>query len=110
MHGQGCGIHPRSFAIAAKAKVDMQPCSTSEGKLCWQHCHLRMPYARLMHAAVPFQLVACTYAFSELRCHLRLVQAAECCQACCVAAGLWEAAQPIWRSGDATERWLVAPS
>ena len=45
---------------------------------------------------------------SGLLCCFRLVHAAECPQACCVASGLWEAAQPICSSGDAAERWLVA--
>ncbi len=41
-----------------------------------------------MRGAVPFQLVACSYAISESGCSLRLVRAAACSQACCVASGL----------------------
>ncbi len=107
--GKAGKIQSRSSATAAKAKVDMQQCSSSESRVMLAALSSQYPcVVRLVHAAAPFQTSACRYAYSEVGCSLRLVHAAECSQACCVASGLWEAAQSICSSGDATERWLVA--
>ncbi len=76
-----------------------QPCGVASG-LCM---HLNV-----LRLAVLLQACACSCILPGFLCRSRHVRTAECSQARCVASGLWEAAQPICSSGDATERWLVA--